>query len=119
MRAVLNRPVTVIRRYEDETTDRYGNPLPLEEITDTVGNLQQRTREEPAAAGEFSVTDWLLFLPAGTQLDTGDAVQVDGAVYELTGEPWHVRNDANGRESHVEVSLRRAGSAEEDEESSS
>lgn len=111
--ALLNRSVTLIRRLPSVDTDVYGNEIPGEDLVETVGELQQRRREEPGGAGEVSETDWLLVLPAGTDLRTGDAVEVDGMLYELIGDPWAARNPRTGEESHVEATLRRTAGAED------
>lgn len=108
--ALLNRPVTIIRQTAGDVTDDYGNPIPGVEEVATVGELQQRKRDEQADH-DASVTDWLLVLPAGTVVDTDDAVLVDGRRYEVVGDPWNVRNPRTGRESHVEATVRRAAGA--------
>jgi hypothetical protein len=127
---LLSLPCTIVRREASTATepvagtdvDDYGNPLPTDPDTDpadnayeldTVCELQQQDRDEPAAAGELSDTVWLLYLPPGTELDTGDAVDVDGyGRFELVGDPWAVRNPRTGVASHVEATVRRTGPAE-------
>lgn len=110
---LLNRPVTITRRSESGDTDAYGNDIPAVSVIQTVGELQQRRQRtsgsggEPADQGEVADSHWLLILPAGTDLDTGDEVTVEGHAYELVGEPWPARNPRTQTESHVEVSLRR------------
>jgi hypothetical protein len=107
---LLNRPCTITRRSESGTIDDYGNDIPDEETVETVCELQQRTRltdGEPAGQGELSDTRWLLVLPAGTDIRTGDTVEVDGQVYEMFGDPWPARNPRTQEESHVECNLRR------------
>ncbi len=110
----LNRPVTVLQRTADDDADEYGNPIPGETIVDTVGELQQRRRDEPGDAGELSATDWLLVLPAGTPVRTGDAVIVDGQVYELIGDPWIARNPRTQTASHIECTVRRTASTDDE-----
>jgi hypothetical protein len=74
-----------------------------------LGEVQQLRREEPAQAGEFSETEWRLYLD-GTQeaLETADGVRVDGVDYELAGAPWEVRSPRSGSVHHTEATLRRA-----------
>lgn len=113
---LLNRPCTITRRSQSGTTDDYGNDIPAETTVETVCELQQRDRRadsEPDLAGELSDTLWLLVLPAETDIDTGDVVEVDGLVYEMFGDPWLARNPRTGEESHVECTLRRTASAED------
>lgn len=110
---LLNTPVTITRELASGDTNEYGEEIPTEDVLTTVGELQQVQRDEPSGAGELSVTRWLLFLPAGTELRTGDSVEVDGASYELTGDPWSVRNPRTQAVSHVEASVIRTAGSEE------
>lgn len=109
--ALLNRPLTLVTRTSDGTEDDYGNDRPGETQTDVVGELQQIRRTEPVEDGELSDTSWMLFLPAGTVINTGDAVICDGQVYEVVGDPWQARNPRTQVESHIECTLRRTGAA--------
>lgn len=118
---LINRPCTLLLRSRAETTeDEYGNPVVGETPRiDTVCELQQERRDEAADEGETSDTRWKLFLLPNIldeddepiEVDTGDAVEVDGEVYELTGEPWRVRSPFNGRDSHVQATCRRVSGA--------
>ena len=107
--ALINRPCTIVSRSASADGDDYGNAIDTESTIDTVCEIQQRRRDEPADQGELSSTDWLGFFPAGTALDTGDAVQVDGERFELVGDPWPVRNPRTRAVSHIEASLRKVG----------
>ena len=111
--ALLSLPITIVRRSDSDETDELGNIIPGTTDVETVGELQQVRRDEPDDAGELSVTEWRLFLPAGTQITTGDAVIAGGAVYEVIGDAWHTRNPRTSVESHVECSLRQTSSDEE------
>ena len=109
---LLNRPCTIIRRSESEDLDAHFNPI-LEEVeVQTVCELQQQRRDEPGDHGELSDTRWLLILPAGTAIDTGDGVVVDGDTYEMVGDPWPARNPRTQEESHIEATLRRTAGEE-------
>lgn len=111
---LINRPATILRRtYDEGVTDDYGNAIGTDEAIETVCEIQQRARTEPAGAGELSVTEWLAIFPAGVDLRTGDAVVVDGAVYELIGDPWAARNPRTQAESHIEATLRRTAGDED------
>lgn len=111
--ALLNRPMTIVRRSAGATADEFGNIIDVEVAEDVFGELQQQQRSEPVAEGELSDTRWILFLPAGTELGTGDAIVCDGHIYELVGNPWDVRNPRTQDESHVEATLRRTSTADE------
>lgn len=105
---LLNTPVTIItREYDPDTVDTGGVETPVETLTETVGELQQQQRTEPVEAGDLSDTKWLLILPAGASVMTGDAVLIDDMVFEVVGDPWHARNPRTQQASHVEATLRR------------
>lgn len=107
---LLNTPVTITRRSPSaDETDDYGNPSDDETAVETVGELQQQRRDEPAGQGDLSVTTWLLILPAGTTLDATDLVTVDDVDYEVLGDPWNARNPRTGLDEHVEATLKKAG----------
>lgn len=97
---MMTKDATILRRVESGKKDRYGNAL-VETVEDDVRcAFQQRDRSESEDGGELSKARWNLWLPYGTELDTGDAVRVNGRVYEVEGEPgifdegspsmWHV-----------------------------
>lgn len=112
--ALLNQPVTITRRIEGTTKDEFRNVIPDEDTVSTVGELQQRSRSEPGADGETSTADFLLILPAGTDLTTADKVTVDGQDYEVVGDPWRARNPRSQTYSHIEATVRRtAGGGDE------
>lgn len=106
---LLTRTVTIVRRSDSGNTDDYGNAIPAETTTDTVGELQQQQRNEPGDQGETSDTRWALFLPAGTEIGTSDTVTVDGQAFEMVGDPWTVRDPETGSDSHLECTVRRTG----------
>jgi hypothetical protein len=110
---LLNRPMTIINRSASASTDEFGNELPVETYVDVVGELQQQRRAEPDTAGELSDTRWLLILPAGTEINTGDTVVCDGESYEVTGDPWRARNPRTQLASHIECTLRRTAGADD------
>jgi hypothetical protein len=108
---LINRDCSITRRTASGSTDDYGNEVATETTVDTVCELQQRNRSEPDAAGEFSDADWMLILPAGTEITTADTVTVDGQDYEVVGDPWPARNPRTREPSHVEATVRRTAGA--------
>lgn len=111
--ALLNRPCAILRRTSSGERDRFGNPLHDELLVATVCELQQRQRAEPGHDSELSDTSWALFLPPGTDLNTGDVVLVDDARYELVGDPWEARNPRTQAMSHVEATVRLTAAADD------
>ncbi len=109
---LLNLPITIVNRASGDDEDDYGNAIPTESPVVTVGELQQIRRDEPGEAGETSDTRWLLVVPAGTVLNTGDAVIAGNEVYEVVGQPWPARNPRLGVASHIEATVRRVAGDE-------
>jgi hypothetical protein len=107
----LRRQVTIQHHTESGNTDVYGTDIPTVVEVNTVGELQQRSRDE--AEGAISQTDWRLYLPAETPIDTNDVVQIDGQTFEVVGDPWQAFNPRTGEWEHVEVSLRRTSGEEQ------
>lgn len=107
---LINRPCVITRRLSTGSEDDYGNLIPDESTIETVCELQQKQRTEPAGQGELSDTQWTLFLLPGDTLRTGDVVTVDDEDYEVVGEPWQARNPRTQLLSHVEATLRRTAS---------
>lgn len=106
---MMQTPCVLLRR-EVTGEDDYGNPEFSDVEVETVCSFQQRRRDEPDGEGETSVTEWNLFLPHGTEINTGDAVRVKGRVYELTGDPWDA--DEGSRSLwHVAATVKRVSGA--------
>jgi len=72
---------------------------------DTTGWLTETSTSEDLNGRDAIVTGWRLFLPAGTEITGSDRVVVDGATFEVEGQPHSATTPAG--EHHVEVSLRR------------
>ena len=109
---LLTQTCTIVNRAAEVSVDEYGDETFTETATVTVCELQQRQRSEHGTAGEVSASEWLLILPAGTAIDTGDTVTVGDVDYEVTGEPWAARNPRLAAASHVECTLRRTAGTE-------
>jgi hypothetical protein len=107
---LLNRPCTITHRQDGDERDEYGNALDGEMTTTTVCELQQRQRSE--TTDEIAASTWALYLPAGTAIDTGDAVEIEGVSYEVDGEPWAVRSPITKGVSHIEATVRRTAGVE-------
>ena len=114
----MNRTATILNRSEGETEDRFGEPENTDSAVEVLCDLQQRQRDEREGESETSDADWNLFLPAGTTFRTGDAVVVDGLVYEAVGAPWPVWNPSIRGISHIECTVRRTAGTGDDEDGS-
>ena len=106
----LKRNVTIRHRSESGIFDIYGSDIPETLETHVMGELQQRSREEEESA--ISRTNWVLFLPGDTPIDTNDVVRIDTEEFEVVGDPWHAFNPRTGEIEHVECSLRRTSGEE-------
>lgn len=103
--ALLGQEVTIVRaaasvdRYNDVSAD-------WSSATRTVvhGRLQQTDTVEVAVGRDTVIADWVLFLPAGTDVLPSDRVEVDGATFEVVGLP-NVAHTPRGPH-HVEARLR-------------
>lgn len=113
--SLLNTPCTITRRSASEKDDEFGNAIPDTDPFDTVCEIQRQDAVlvNEDSEGEPSRTDWLGIFPAGTDLDGGDSVMVEGeGEFELVGDPWRARNPRTQVRSHVQVSLRRVAGSE-------
>lgn len=104
---LLNRACTIETRVP-AGRDAYNNETDTVFEVQTVCELQQRQRTETGDRGEVSVTEWLLVLPASTDISTGDGVVIDEERYEVIGEPWQARNPRTQTVSHIEATLKRS-----------
>jgi hypothetical protein len=108
---LINRPCTITRRLASADRDAYGDEIPGTDEVETVCELQKSQGDEDAA--EVADTRWDLYLPAGTEIASGDIVTVDGVAYEVDGDPWPARNPRLRTTSHIEATVRRtAGPAD-------
>lgn len=104
---MLRTPCT-IRHRGSSGVDEYGNPTQVESgTTDTVCWLDPARSVEVTNGQQTYIQDWTLYLPAGTTIDGGDQVEVDGVLYELTGNPRRFTRPTSTVEHHVECDVRR------------
>lgn len=109
----LKRPCTILHRVPDGTDD-YGDATYRDDTEETVCEIQQTRRDEPALGGETSATTWLGLFLADIDLNTASAIVCDGQTFELTGDPWTVFDPFLGVDSHVEATLKRTAGAEDE-----
>ena len=110
---LLTQTATIIHRSESGTTDDYGNDIPSETQEEVDCYLEQRRRTEDDELGEVSEADYLLILPAGTAIDTGDVAVVDERAYELIGDPWSAHDPDTSADHHIEATVRRTAGEED------
>lgn len=108
---LVNRPCTILRRVASGSDDGYGNEVQTDDTVETVVELQQMRRDEhDDAVGD---ADWTAFFLPGEDVQSGDAIVVDGFKYEVVGDPAAWRNPRSQTESHVEATLRRTAGPED------
>lgn len=109
---LLNRKAWLVRVSDSGEEDEYGNQKQGETTTEIVCEVQQRRRDEQPD-GSPAEGDWLGVFPAGTVVDSGDKIVVEGlGEFELIGDSWAARNPRTQTESHVEATLRRVAGSE-------
>lgn len=110
--SLLDQTCSIQRRTAGTATDIYGEATKgTTTVTGIPCDVQQIRREEPGQAGEFSVSEWWGFFPAGTGLDTGDAVvHPTKGTFEVTGEPYDA-DQGSSAVSHMEATLKRTAGA--------
>lgn len=108
---LLTRACTITHRTWDTTLDAYGDQTATTTTASTVCELQQQQAQEHTDPGTIADSSWLLVLPAGTTVKTGDTVTVAGDEYEIAGEPWPARNPRTGAASHIECTAKRVTGA--------
>lgn len=109
--SLISTPCVILRREGSENVDDYGDPVVTETEFETVCELQQLRRDEPAAEGELGVSTWIIFFPVNTEVDTSDAVVVAGqGTFELVGDPWNA-NQGSAAVNHVTSTARKTEDA--------
>jgi hypothetical protein len=105
---LLNQTVSIQRMSPSDDEDDSGDhPLePDGEPVESRGRLQKLE----IGPGEFtvgrdtSVTDWMLYLPAGVAIDHQDVVTVDGQAYSVLGTPYPVQTPIGTH--HIQARVR-------------
>lgn len=93
---------TVVR-YTEGAASRYGDPTRVWADTDTYpARLTQVSTEERQ---DRAIAEWNLYLPADADITAADRVTVDGATYEVIGEPYRPRGRRDVH--HVKAHVRR------------
>lgn len=104
---LMSRPCTIIRRTSDGDEDDFAPRGPVESYIDTVCEIQQAVRTEPMDAGNLSLTSWMVYMPVDTELDSSDALLIDGmGEFEVIGQPWRA-DTGSPAVHHLEATVRR------------
>ena len=112
---LMNLSCQIVRRGPSGMEDDYGNEIAGESVVSTVCEFQKQNtmgEQESGSRNDLADSSWDVFFPADTDIDSGDALLVDGKEYEVDGEPWTVRNPVTGQLSHVECSVKRVAGSE-------
>jgi len=95
----MNKTATLVQRLPGGTTDELGNETDDEREIDVICEIQLVVAEEMPSAGEAAISTWTIFLPTGTEVRTGDALEgvigpegEDYGDFELVGDPVDMRN---------------------------
>ena len=57
--------------------------------------------------GQVSVSEWTVYLPAGTAVSAGDRVEVDGDTFLVVEDPYQAWNQRKAAVSHLELRVRK------------
>ena len=68
------------------------------------GRVEQTAATEITVNRNTQITDWLLFAPIGTDILSGDQVQVEAITLEVVGNPSVMRT-VEGQAAHIEARL--------------
>lgn len=109
--ALLTQTATIIR-YPTGAADEYGNAtreIPVE--ADQPCRLDPEATHEDTDGRETAISSWILFLRAAADVTHIDEVRIDGALYQIDGEPAPIHTPRGLH--HWEVPLRRVSDIDE------
>lgn len=97
----LIRVSCTVKHSEPGDVDEYGDH-PVAVLTETTERcyIAQSSRAEE---GDVEVERWRLYFLPHVQVDANDAVDVDGMVLEVLGNPWNVIDPVTGWRTHIEA----------------
>lgn len=102
---LLAEIVTIFNR-TDAVVDRYGNPTDAwGSGVQVAGRVEQVATTEDLNGRDTRVSEFMLFLPAGTNISALSEVEVAGERYRVTGDPAFVF-DASAVH-HIEAGITR------------
>lgn len=99
------QPVTLLTRAVTGH-DGFGNDIYSNTSTTVLGAFDPGGSVETIQGEDLVVSQPTIYLPAGTQIGSVDAVQVAGQVFEVDGSPNAPLNPFSGWEPGVVVRLR-------------
>lgn len=103
----FGQTVSLVKRAKG-APDPLGNDTWTTTSTLVRGAFDPGTSVESVQGQDLLVTSPRVFLPAGTDVDAVDAVDVAGARYEVDGSPNDYTNPFTGWQPGVVVQLKRA-----------
>lgn len=100
----LNQPITIYPAVT--TTDQYNaETVELGEPVQTVGFIQQSSSTEFLNGRDTVVSQWTLYLPAGTAISPLAQVGFGSQIFQVTGQPVNEWNPINARVDYVRCDL--------------
>lgn len=100
----MTMPVTIVRAGEiDNGYGGIGVDWDAAERTDVLGWLNSVTSTEVLDGRDTLISNWKLYVPAGTDITGRDRVEVDGATYLVVGKPSTASTPRGTH--HVEANL--------------
>lgn len=102
----FGQTVSLVKRVKSGT-DSFGNDVYTMTSTDVLGAYAPGGSTEQVQGQDVVVTQPTVYLPAGTDVSSVDAIDVAGQRFEVDGLPNNWQNPFTGWRPGVEVKLRR------------
>lgn len=108
----MRHPVTfafvtpcVVHHVDPGPVDEYGDhPPAVGSATSTRCCMAQNSRGEDA---EIERERWSWYGHPEVALDANDEIDVNGATFQVIGDPWRVIDPVTGRATHLEATVER------------
>jgi hypothetical protein len=103
---LLRQSVTLLRTTSHERDSIGGATVDATTSTTVLGYLEPRSSSEDLLDRNTQIGDWLLVLPAGTDVIGWDRVTSGGRTFDILGPPRGYYDVSAGTEDHFELDLR-------------
>jgi len=104
---LLNQPLE-LHKNSSSTLDEYGNSVRADagSAINIVGYLEQTQSLEMLNDQDRTMTSWIAYFPADTNVNAFDRIKWGAQTFEIDGEPWSVYNPRVGSVSHIQANLK-------------
>ncbi len=95
--------VVIVRPLGRDSLGNTNAGVPTEKPVAGCGIAQGASVEPIQIGRETVVTDFQVFMPAGTDILAGDQLRIHGRLCDVVGTPWDVKNPFTGWTPGVDV----------------